>query len=413
MQAMQREDLVPSSYRAERLFLLDILGGEPLDAGAAASIDADALLDVTPRTLYPYLHARLQPVAFGLPPRVLAVLAQHRRQNAVKEMRRIADLGRIGSALDAARIPWLVLKGPILAATVYPPGTRTMLDLDLLVHEADMARAIGALQALGYFVPPRFAGTMMNAGDAPPMVNGQPDSPVIELHSLLDSVLVDDAALEAAWDSHRVVDLGHGLAVPALDRAEFFAHVVTHVSRHHRFEGELRSLLDVALLLRSPETDFDWKTVAVEWRRRRIDGWIALTLSLAGVLLGSAVPDVFAGAATDSEALKLAAEQLWVQKERRISGKITSLVTREAPAALHTHAALRSVPMPAGLAGVRLRASRQWQRVRRTFLTLRDGTLRPGNIAENVDLFRKRERLFAMLESGATQDPLPLGRPPR
>jgi len=56
------------------------------------------------------------------------------------------------------------------------------------------------------------------------------------------------------------------------------------------------------------------------------------------------------------------------------------------------------VPMPVGLAGIRLRASRRWQTVRRTFLTLKDGTLRPRNIAQNVDLFRKRERLFAILE---------------
>jgi len=397
---MQRDDLVPVTHRAERLFLLDILGGDPLDGAVAASIDSEAFLEIAPRTLYPYLHVRLQPIADRLPSTLMALLAQHHRQNALSHMRRVADLRRIGAALDAAGIAYLVLKGPILAAAVYPdPAARTMLDLDLLVHEGDMARAAEALVRLGYFVPERFAGVTMNAGDAPPMINGQPGSPVIELHSLLDSVLDDDAALATAWSNHRLVDLGNGFAAPTLDRGEFFAHVITHVSRHHLFEGELRSLLDVALLLRSQETaGFDWETLAAEWRRRRIDGWIALTLRLANILLGAPMPGAFAGAAPEPEALILSAEQLWVQKEKRVSGRITSMFARSTPTPLHEHGELQSAPMPTGLSGVRLRALRHWQRIRRTFLTLKDGTLRPKAIAENVDLFRKRERLFAILE---------------
>jgi len=399
MPAMQREDLLPRTHRAERLFLLDLLGSEPVDGDAAASIDAAAFLDVAPQTLYPYLHARLLPVAQRVPASVLAPLAQHHRKNVLTHMRRVADLGRIGAAFDAAGIAYLVLKGPILAATVYPePGTRTMLDVDLLVHDGEMARAVATLEALGYFIPSKFAGVTMNAGDAPPMINGQPGSPVIELHSLLDSVLDDDAALDAAWSNRRAINLGGGFLVPVLDRGEFFAHVVTHVSRHHRFEGELRSLLDVALLLRSQETDFDWETLTAEWQRRRIDGWIALTLSLANILLGAPMPPTFANGKPDPETLMLAAEQLWVQKEKRVSGRITEMLARSTPAPVHDHGRLQSVPMPVGLAGIRLRASRRWQTVRRTFLTLKDGTLRPRNIAQNVDLFRKRERLFAILE---------------
>jgi hypothetical protein len=398
---MQRDDLLPRSHRAERLFLLDILGGEALDAETAASIDAEAFLEVAPKTLYPYLHARLQPVADRLPSTLIALLAQHHRQNALTHMRRIADLRRIGGALDAAGVAYLVLKGPILAATVYPePGTRTMLDVDLLVHDADMPRAIAALEALGYFVPPRFAGVAMNAGDAPPMINGQPGSPVIELHSLLDSVLDDDAALGAVWSDRRLVNLGNGFAVPALGRGEFFAHVVTHVSRHHRFEGELRSLLDVALLLRSTETDFDWEALTIEWQRRRIDGWIALTLSLANILLGTPMPRTFADAKPAPEALMLAAEQLWANKGQDVAG-ITSLVTGAQPAQTHPHARALPVEIPPGLAGVRLRASRQWQRALRLFSAFKDGRLRPQKLAANVDLFRKRERLFTILESDA------------
>lgn len=410
---MERLDLMPAEHRAERLFLLALLGSDTVDADAVSSIDANAFLEITPRSLYPYVHSRLQHAADALPAALRSVLADAYRENAFRHLRRVADLRRIDTALNAAGIPYLLLKGPVLAAMVYAdPATRTMLDLDLLVRDADLPRAVSALQTLGYAVPLQFAGVTMQPGDAPPLFNGQPGSPVIELHAMLDSAPDDPMGLENAWSTARMVDLGHGLRVPALARDEFFAHVVTHVSRHHRFEGELRSLLDVALLLRSSETDLDWKSLKSEWDRRRITGWIELTVSLANTLLGAPIPGELAGARPAREALLLAAEQLWIDKDKRISGKITTLFTRSEPTPVHAHARGETVPMPTGLAGMRLRAQRHWQRVHRTFTTLRDGTLRPRNVAQNVALFRRRERLFALVESEANRPAsLPERRP--
>jgi len=147
---MRLDDLVPSRHRAERLLLLDVLGG--------ASGDAGALLPVAPRTLHPYLYARTGHQAF----------AAAYRENALLHLRRIHDLKQIDAALRAAAIPYLVLKGPILAATVYPdPPARTMLDLDLLVREADMARAGKVLAAIGFDVPQQFAlARRRRGGDA-------------------------------------------------------------------------------------------------------------------------------------------------------------------------------------------------------------------------------------------------------
>ncbi|MEA2236947.1 MAG: hypothetical protein QOC81_1671 [Thermoanaerobaculia bacterium] len=409
---MDRLDLVPAVHRRERLFLLDLLAGGEVD-GDFRSLDAEGFLAVTPRPLYPFVYRRLAPIAsrIGAPEAMLARFAAHYRQNAMMHLRRLADLRRIGEALDAAGIGYLVLKGPVLAATVYDDAsTRTMLDVDLLVR--DLAPAMTVLASLGYVIPERFAGALMNAGDAPPLWNGEQGAPIVELHALLDSAPDNPAALESAWSTARVVDLRHDVSVPTLGRGEFLAHVIMHVSRHHRFEGELRSLLDVALLMRSQETEgLDWIALAAEWEARGIAGWIALTLSLANVLLGSAVPEALRRFSPEPEALMLAAEQLWIQKETRVSGRVTSLFTREHPAPQHAHEAPVPVPAPAGITGAWLRARRPWQSMRNVIASLRSGALRPRNVAESVAMLRKRERLYAIVEKTSTGSPN--GRPPR
>jgi hypothetical protein len=412
--AVERLDLIPAQHRAERLFLLDLLGDGAIDPSAAAAADPAALLEVTPQTLSPFVHWRLQQAGPDVPSRLRSLFADSYRENAFRHLRRVADLRRIDGALKAAGIPYLVLKGPVLAATVYPdPATRTMTDLDLLVRDTNLPRAIAAMATVGYEVPLRFAGITMAAGDAPPLFNGQPGSPSLELHAMLDSAPDDAAGLEAAWSTARLVDLRHGLAVPALAQDEFFAHVVTHLSRHHRFEGELRSLLDVALLLRSGETNFDWTSLKPEWDRRGITVWIQLTVSLASILLGAQCKVSFPDAEPSAETLALAAEQLWVDKGKKVSDRITNLFAGSAPAPVHAHAQGETVPMPTGLAGLRLRARRRWEFVHRTFATLANGTLRPRNVAQDVAMLRRRERLFTLVEQNANRPTQPTEPPSR
>jgi hypothetical protein len=412
---VERSDLIPEPHRSERSFLLDLLGAERVDVEAAGAIDPQAFLLVTPKPLYPWIYWRLQHAGSGVSSSLRDLFAEPYRVNALQHLRRMSDLRRIDGALQSAGVPYLLLKGPVLATTVYPhPATRTMTDLDLLVRQDDISRATSALAKIGYAVPPQFAGTTMNAGDAPPLFNGQPGSPVLELHAMLDSAPDDPLAVDASLSTARLADLGHGLRIQTLGRPEFFAHVVTHVSRHHRFEGELRSLLDVALLLRSGETDLAWAPLKAEWTRRRIAVWIELTLSLANILLGAPLPKEFSDTAPAPEALILAAEQLWVDKDKRISGRITRLLAGSGPAAVHPHApAGATVPMPPGLAGLQLRARRKWQMIRRNFSDLRNGTLRPGNVARHVALFQNRERLFTLLEKTASPTKASSERPPR
>jgi hypothetical protein len=60
------------------------------------------------------------------------------------------EMTPVGDALEAARIPFCVLKGPALAHTVYPGASwRPFVDLDLLVRTSDWRGACRALERLG------------------------------------------------------------------------------------------------------------------------------------------------------------------------------------------------------------------------------------------------------------------------
>jgi hypothetical protein len=395
---MDRLDLVPAAQRAERLFLLDLLAGRERDFDG----DAEAFLAVAPSKLHPFLHVRLRDRA--LPPALRETLSAAHRRNAMKELRRAAELRRIDAALGAAGIPSLVLKGPVLAATVYPDrASRTMTDLDFLLHERDLSRATAVLGEVGYRMPPQFAGAELAAGDAPPLIHDQPGGPSIELHTMLDSLPDDREALAAMLPTARRVAVGHGLELRTLDRGEFFAHVVLHVSKHHRFEGELRSLLDVALLLHA-ERDLDWSALGAAWERRGILEWIVLTVALAHLLLDAPVPAALAAHPASEEALALAAEQLWIVEKGTVPPRLTFVAAGTEFSPVHAGVPAHHAPVPAGMAGARARVARGLELLRRVTTSGVRGGLAPRVFSREVELFRRRERLFAMVEKPSARD---------
>ncbi len=390
---MDRTDLIPDEHRRERLLLLELLSGKdvPFDG------DAAAFLAVAPKKLHPLLFLRLRGVS--LPAALQDTLGAAYRHGVMRELRRGVELRRIDAALTAADVRFLVLKGPVLAASVYPDrASRTMTDLDFLVAAEDLPRAMSAMRGAGYSIPPRFVGATLHAGDEPPLIHDDPGGPSIELHTMLDSVPNERAALAAMWPHARRVDVGHGLTLPALERGEFFAHVAVHVSKHHRFEGELRSLLDVALLLRSEE--LDWDALFVEWESRGIAEWIVLAGALAHVLLLAPLPRAFADRRAPDSALAIAAELLWVHDKPEVPQRVAFALAGNGPMPVHDHVAGRTLQMPRGVRSIPARVARQVDRFQRVL----GAAIRPRAILSAVALHRKRERLFGIMEKRSARD---------
>ena len=99
----------------------------------------------------------------GLAPRVSGLLdhtsapddvRQAVRRDAVSalvgSMQAHADLGTVARVLDGCGVPWVTVKGPVLADHWYTsPGQRSFVDLDVVVDPAGFGEALSSLQDAG------------------------------------------------------------------------------------------------------------------------------------------------------------------------------------------------------------------------------------------------------------------------
>ncbi|MBR3289765.1 MAG: nucleotidyltransferase family protein, partial [Clostridia bacterium] len=103
------------------------------------------------------------------------------------------ELGRIGETLQAAGIPYIPLKGAVIR-DLYPAAwMRVSADIDLLVHEDDLPRAVSALsESLGYR-----AGHQSHHDITLTAPSGQ----TLELHfNLREKMERLDAVLDTVWE---------------------------------------------------------------------------------------------------------------------------------------------------------------------------------------------------------------------
>jgi hypothetical protein len=86
----------------------------------------------------------------ALDPAAAGALAELHHHGVARHLRTIADLAWVGARLDGLGARWLVVKGPVLAASVYAlPELRSYGDLDLVVEAAAFPEVVAHLEASG------------------------------------------------------------------------------------------------------------------------------------------------------------------------------------------------------------------------------------------------------------------------
>jgi hypothetical protein len=199
------------------------------------------------------------------------------------------------SSLDAAAIAPVLLKGAAaLVEDLYPdPGMRIVGDLDLLVREAQVDRAVAALETAGFGV-----GTARRSFDADPHhlpLRVHATSRVgIELHTRpaprsLDALL--DAG-EYLANARPRQWRGYPLLLPG--PADWLVHNIAHgqIVDGHYWRGvpRLRQLLDLALLRARHAGAIDMATVEERFRNAGYGKVLADTVRLVALLLEGADP---------------------------------------------------------------------------------------------------------------------------
>ncbi len=159
-------------------------------------------------------------------------------------------LAQMAEAFRKEKLDALLVKGAALALTVYPdPAARRMSDIDVLVREPDQARAVRALERLGWLVGQDGSRNLSRVMLGETMVQARVGSMTftVEVHASLDKVVRRPIAFARLLQRSSAAPGLEGLSVPSReDHALLVAlHASTHEYRH------TLALQDMELLLRS------------------------------------------------------------------------------------------------------------------------------------------------------------------
>ena len=224
----------------------------------------------------------------GVPDEVRTALAARRDQSAMNHLLVVGALSQLGRRFDEAGLSWVAMKGPVVAATLYPAvGDRTYGDLDLLVDRRDFPKAMQILEDLDD------THDIHNWALAEDMLAGQVGMATatvhVDLHWHLHYSEEDRRPfvfpIEAMIERSRRVVVS-GVRTPTLDPVDTLLTLAFHAARSdgHR----LMWFKDVERSVVVDEPDLD--DLVRRAQAYRCGGPVGLILNRARYLLGAPVP---------------------------------------------------------------------------------------------------------------------------
>jgi hypothetical protein len=251
----------------------------------------------------PLVYRTLESVAPGrMPAAIRAKLKQHIQVSIQGNLSLTHELLQLLSLFDRHSIPVIPYKGPILAATVYHDlSVRSFGDLDILVHEEDILRAVDILVSSGYEIIRPNSMSRRNAVLHPYWINKMiHQSPwayqvvlwnparqgIVELHWRVTPRSFFSGSLESLWAELRPITLA-GSTLFSLAPENLLWYLCLHGTKHNW--TELRWVCDVTELLREyPE--LDWERVSTRAAELGLERRLYLGLFLSKNLMGVALP---------------------------------------------------------------------------------------------------------------------------
>jgi hypothetical protein len=231
-------------------------------AALAREADPDAVVHAAAALgVGPLVAGHLDDDAF--PPGLRERVAAARRTMATRSLHLVAVLHRVLATFEAAGVPVLAYKGPVLAKVAYGDvGGRAFSDLDLFARRADVAAAADALADLGFALDTETAfspADVVRGGHVvrPPAEFRfvHPDGGAVELRWRLGSrVRPFPLRFEDCWRRRTTVIVG-GRPVRTFDPADRLLVLARHGAKHHW--NRLGWVVDVAALLERVRVDWD------------------------------------------------------------------------------------------------------------------------------------------------------------
>lgn len=260
--------------------IADLLRGLPAhDVGSAAA--AHGVTNLA------YLSTRQVP---ELDEELRSLLATVYHLNLTHHMKVIGELGTLGATLDEREIPYLVVKGPILAEVVYPRNDlRAYGDLDIVVPHRRFGDAITALVESGCDIVDRNWRLIRRELRGQIHITARFGTAadihwhLINRTSVRRGFAID---MDELFERARRVSLDDGPAVLTLDPQD----TLLQLAHHAALSGgaKLAWLKDIDSAAREPT--IDWDEIVRRARRWRAAGTVGMSFRRSVHLLGAPVP---------------------------------------------------------------------------------------------------------------------------
>ena len=395
--------------RAEVLALLSAEEPPRMASGDSAGDWADRLAIAGSR-LHPWLAYQVERLGLTtqLPAPTRSLLAAASRASVLTELRRRVHFAACADALDAAGIPFAVLKGMALAYSVYTsPALRPMSDIDLWIDQRRRDDTLRVLASLGWRRPARYAVHALMPEDVV-LLELADSGHILELHTRPLSIARDAAAGASVWERCVRRDVA-GRSVRVCAPGDQLVHLAIHLARKHGFSDGLVGLLDVRLCAQRVEGENAWIALGATHRSQEVTPWTSLTFTIARDLLRAPIPATYFEAARAVEPapalVRAAVEQLWDREPSTLRGMdgMVAAGTRGAFGSIIAYIRLfYAAPGADGRSwwralGPRLRYD-VTLRALRYFKAVRNGEFRRDRLVHRARMVRERDALIAAID---------------
>lgn len=247
----------------------------------------------------PLLYRNLRKINAGndVPAEVMTELMERYYNNIDRNLRIYNELSKVLKAFTDAGIDVIVLKGAVLAETVYKNvGLRVIGDVDLLVKKGDLPIAKKELARLGYN-PLQCDFTQWHA-DQGRLLTHMHLTPYCKKEGLWIEVHWDLQTLTSPyridintfWSNAQPVTIAN-VDVLMLVPEDLLLHLCLHLDQHLRSGAiPLRWYCDIAEVIRHYEAEIDWNYLIQSSKNQGIEDPIYQNLYIVSNYLGSFVP---------------------------------------------------------------------------------------------------------------------------
>lgn len=210
----------------------------------------------------PLMHYAFSRSNYPLPSATRLQLQMAFYETAAFNQMLLTEMERVVQALNEANIPVIVLKGAVLATTIYPdPALRPMSDVDLLVKPEDLEQAKKLILSLGYYEPiPEMAkGVNRLTGHEYKLHNLAQPKISIELHWSVISGDYDrrTPSIDLLWNNRKTIvsqneKYNHSIEILSLSPEYLLCYLIGHlIIQHGKSTGRLVWLFDIFTILKT------------------------------------------------------------------------------------------------------------------------------------------------------------------